>query len=232
MSWVPVPNNHDSDGYTFIITKPNGLQIYGAWQMILQVASKCMRRGDLISESGKPYTPASIARKSRCDQKQLEESLPTIFEVGWLEEVVMQDKEFEEYCAECRADCAETGAKRAGLRLEGKGTEGKERKELNGSEMNGREARRVAPLALMAYGWQGRDKVSLENAINQKKWTREQVLKALAKSREVIRSTGLKNPVGLVIKAVENDKFSADDLRISEAHLEEYGKSIKYNGTA
>ncbi len=91
LEWVPIPNNHDSDGYTTLVDHENGAAHLGAWLVIVQLASKCEPRGTLsrtkVRESGTPvpHTPQSIARITRLPASVLEEAIPRLLEIGWLE---------------------------------------------------------------------------------------------------------------------------------------------------
>lgn len=134
MRWVPIPNKHDGEGFTDLIGRPNGMALYGAWILILQVASKCDKRGVLMKSNGAPHTAASIARQSRGNEKAIEQALPVLVEIGWLE------------CKECNVNSDEglsnpavcpqsSGSLPAPIPhvadegREGKGIEGKEGKE-------------------------------------------------------------------------------------------------------
>ena len=54
--WVATPNKHDGDGYTDLITRPDGISLFGTWCLIVQVASKVPQpeRGTLVKTDGKP----------------------------------------------------------------------------------------------------------------------------------------------------------------------------------
>lgn len=71
MSWVPVPNKHDGEGFATIMHEPDGVQILGAWLLILQVASKSHPRGTLLRDSRTPHTALSIAIKTRVHDKNI-----------------------------------------------------------------------------------------------------------------------------------------------------------------
>ena len=51
-SWVAVPNKHDGKGFRRLISQKNGAAIFGAWVLLLQVASKCPVRGVLADLDG------------------------------------------------------------------------------------------------------------------------------------------------------------------------------------
>ena len=50
LTWVPVPNKHDGKSFRRLMGLPNGPSLYGAWLLLLQVASKCPERGVLADE--------------------------------------------------------------------------------------------------------------------------------------------------------------------------------------
>jgi len=85
MSWVPVPNTMDGDGYTELMDHPNGAAHLGAWLAILQIASKCDPRGTLVRDGSKPHTAYTLARISRIQPAVFEEAIPRLLGVHWLE---------------------------------------------------------------------------------------------------------------------------------------------------
>lgn len=85
LGWVLVPNRHDSLGYNQIINRTDGLEIFAAWVLILQVASRCPTRGLLVSDTGKPYTAADISAKTRAPIDKIESAFGALVEIGWLE---------------------------------------------------------------------------------------------------------------------------------------------------
>ena len=82
--WVLVPNSHDSLGFVEIMERPDGLEVFGAWNLILQVASKCPVRGLLANAKGRPYTAREIAKKTRANADQIENALKVLVEIGWI----------------------------------------------------------------------------------------------------------------------------------------------------
>lgn len=93
LSWVPVPNKHDGEGFRTIISEPDGLVLYGCWHLILQVASKCHPRGTLVREDKTPHTAKSIAIKTGCgNQEAIQRTLDfcSSLEVGWIEQLTSE----------------------------------------------------------------------------------------------------------------------------------------------
>ena len=137
MRWVPVPNKHDGDGYTELMERPNGIALYGAWHLILQVASKCKTRGLLIRDNNEPHTAASIKRITSGDLETIQLALIACVEIGWLEIVDVSGNVINGLqnpapsCGNPAPSCAEPPTASAGIPhptdegREGKGKEGK-----------------------------------------------------------------------------------------------------------
>jgi hypothetical protein len=87
LAWVPIPNKHDGDGYTELIEHEHGASHYGAWCVLIQVASKCRPRGTLIRETGHPHDADSLSRLTRIGAHIFREAIPRFIEIGWLENV-------------------------------------------------------------------------------------------------------------------------------------------------
>jgi len=92
MDWIPVKTKHDGDGFTELLDHPNGTAHYGAWHLILQVASKCRPRGTLVREVVSaesrtlvPHTADSIGRMSHGSAVVISEAIPRLVSIGWLE---------------------------------------------------------------------------------------------------------------------------------------------------
>lgn len=87
ISWVPVPNSFDGDGFTVLTNHKNGIQHYGAWILILGVASKCEMRGTLLRRNKKPHDSASLSRMTGVSKEIFDEVIPRLLdnEIGWLE---------------------------------------------------------------------------------------------------------------------------------------------------
>jgi len=87
LSWVAVPNRHDGSSYCELLDNPNGVAHFGAWVLIVQVASKCPTRGTLVRPDGRPHDAASLARQTHGHPKVLREAIKRLLAIGWLEEV-------------------------------------------------------------------------------------------------------------------------------------------------
>lgn len=86
MAWVPIPNKHDSEGFLTVVSQPNGMALYAAWILIVQLASKCPTRGVLVRNNGQPHDAESMALVTRCDVEVFRAAIPLLQSVGWLTE--------------------------------------------------------------------------------------------------------------------------------------------------
>lgn len=101
LEWVPIPTKHDSDGFTQLMSHPNGTAHYGAWVLIVEVAAKCKVRGTLSRYGAgfshdaaggvKAYDSESLSRVCRGSAEVFAEVLPRLLEIGWLETVNIED---------------------------------------------------------------------------------------------------------------------------------------------
>ena len=98
MVWFPVPNRLDNDGYIELVSHPNGASHLGVWISNLQVASRCKPRGTLVRDDGTPHTSASLARLTRIPVSVLDEAIPRLLTIGWLE-VVQRDSDIPQLVA-------------------------------------------------------------------------------------------------------------------------------------
>lgn len=88
LSWVKVPNRHDSAGYRRLIAMKAGVSLYGAWVLIVQVASKMPRRGVLANENG-PLDADDLAARTGAPAKVFDRAFSVLTDpkIGWLEAV-------------------------------------------------------------------------------------------------------------------------------------------------
>lgn len=88
LDWVPVPNKHDGDGYTELLSHPHGPAHFGAWVAIVQVASKCEPRGTLIRDGQRAHDAGTISRKTHFPAAVMQEALSRLCgSIGWIEEI-------------------------------------------------------------------------------------------------------------------------------------------------
>lgn len=85
MSWISLPTQYWSNGYTELIGHPAGVAHFACWIGALQVAAHCEIRGTLAQKSGTPHTPDSLARLTRIPAESYASALPELTRIGWLE---------------------------------------------------------------------------------------------------------------------------------------------------
>lgn len=135
MSWVPMPNKHDGDGYTQLIDHKDGAAHFGAWVLIVEVASKCDPRGTLLRQSGtglrEGHSAETLSRMTRCPVSVFRVAIERLCEIGWLETIHLETKGLADSPHESAAMTHEdaTTPHRGALK-EGKGREGTEGKEV------------------------------------------------------------------------------------------------------
>lgn len=98
MTWFKAPNSYDGDGFTELIEHENGASHYGAWMVILGIASKCDPRGTLLRciAGGQKvaHDERSFSRISRIPEKVFCEVIPRLLSIGWLERISFDGQEF------------------------------------------------------------------------------------------------------------------------------------------
>lgn len=99
LRFVIFPNRHDGDGYTELLDHPNGAAHYGAWCVMVQVASRgqhpaggcgipagcCECRGILLRDGARPHDSVSLSRLTRIPSAVFEEAIPRLLSIGWLD---------------------------------------------------------------------------------------------------------------------------------------------------
>jgi hypothetical protein len=133
LKWVPVPNKHDGLGFRRVAAQPNCCELFTAWNLILQVASKgkkATERG-MLQRDGRPLAPEDLAIMTGFPSSIFQVAI-TFFsspQMGWLESIQQAPTD---KTAEPPVKTAEPPASPCLLPAEGKGREGTEWKE--GSE--------------------------------------------------------------------------------------------------
>ncbi|HUQ72643.1 MAG TPA: hypothetical protein VM165_24150 [Planctomycetaceae bacterium] len=85
LTWVRMPNKHDGKSFRRLLRMADGLTMYGAWGLIVQVASKCPERGVLADADG-PLSAEDISLKCDAPTELVERALQILSspEIGWL----------------------------------------------------------------------------------------------------------------------------------------------------
>ena len=87
LGWVPIPNKLDNDGYLELVEHENGAAHFGAWVVIVEIASRCEPRGILLRDNRTPHTPHTLARRSRIPESVFAEVFPRLIHIGWIEDI-------------------------------------------------------------------------------------------------------------------------------------------------
>jgi len=86
LSWVAMPNKHDGENFSNIMAHPRGAEIFAAFVLMVEIASKCSPRGTLIRDNGTPHTVSSLSVKCRAPVSWLTVSLDYLEKnTDWLE---------------------------------------------------------------------------------------------------------------------------------------------------
>lgn len=85
MSWIAVPNRMDGKGYRRIAAHPRNVEIFAAWILICEIASKMPVRGVLRDEDG-PVSPEDMAFMTGYPESIFVLALPVLVlpRIGWL----------------------------------------------------------------------------------------------------------------------------------------------------
>jgi hypothetical protein len=84
-SWVALPNKHDGLGFRRIMSLSNGMVVYAAWCLMVQIASKCPVRGVLADENG-PLDANDLSLKTGAPKTSFEQALSALSDkkIGWI----------------------------------------------------------------------------------------------------------------------------------------------------
>ena len=84
LKWVPIPNKQDGSTYRALWNLPKAPEVFAAWILILEVASKCPDRGTLLKD-GEPIDAAKLALRTGCPEAVYLHAIPALTAIGWLE---------------------------------------------------------------------------------------------------------------------------------------------------
>lgn len=85
LDWLALPTKHDGLSFRRVMKRPDGMQLYAAWVLIIAVAAKCPKRGVLATEDG-PLTAEDIALKTGGNEDIINSALQVFSskEIAWL----------------------------------------------------------------------------------------------------------------------------------------------------
>lgn len=84
--WIAVKTKHDGKGFRRLMMHDHGAAIYGAFLLMVQVASKCPKHGVLADEDG-PLTTEDLELKTGCPKKVFDEAIEVLSSKGiaWIQ---------------------------------------------------------------------------------------------------------------------------------------------------
>ena len=86
--WVAIPNKHDGKSYRRLTRLNNSPDIFAAWILMVQIASKMPIRGALSDEDG-DLTPEDMSDMTGFPEEIFEQAIPALLDpkIGWMEEI-------------------------------------------------------------------------------------------------------------------------------------------------
>ena len=86
INWVAFPNKHDGRGFRRLMKQSDGLAMFGAFVLIVEVASKMPKRGTLVDHDGIPISASDIADKTGADVSTIQKALQVLSHhtIGWI----------------------------------------------------------------------------------------------------------------------------------------------------
>ncbi len=126
LKWVPVPNKHDGLGFRRVAAQPNRCELFAAWNLILQIASKGKKSVDrgILQRDGRPLSPDDFAMMTGFPAEIFKTALKffSSVELGWLEIVQVSENQ------EPTVLTGDAAVLSVSFPAEGNGMEGKEGK--------------------------------------------------------------------------------------------------------
>lgn len=88
LTWTPLPNKHDGKSYRRLISMADGPALYGAWVLLVQVASKCPERGVLADQDG-PLDAEDLSHKTGAPAELFARAFEVLTQpkIAWVEVV-------------------------------------------------------------------------------------------------------------------------------------------------
>lgn len=120
--WVPMPTKHDGKSYRRITQHNSAVEIFCAWNLIVQVASKMPTRG-VLSDTDGPLDADDLAAKTGFPSAIFATALPFLSSesIGW---ILLDQQRRMRQSARVRQSPPESAVVPADSSPEGKGTEG------------------------------------------------------------------------------------------------------------
>jgi hypothetical protein len=84
--WIAIPNQWDGKRYRRIMAHPKQAEIYAAWILMVQIASRCEPRGSLVDD-GIGLDAEDMADSTGLNRESFELAIEVLCQprIGWLE---------------------------------------------------------------------------------------------------------------------------------------------------
>lgn len=85
LNYVSWPVRRNSDAFMFLLSEPGGLEAFGIFAILVQIAARCSPRGTLADDKG-DWTPARVAKRVGSDMALVERGFQLLAskDVAWL----------------------------------------------------------------------------------------------------------------------------------------------------
>ena len=95
LTHVLIPNNTNNGGLLELLMKEEGLESFGIFILLVELASTCKPRGELWKNSDTPYDVKSLSMTLRIDCDKMGKAIQDLLNkpVEWLESVQVEDSE-------------------------------------------------------------------------------------------------------------------------------------------
>ena len=86
LQWVAMPVKHDGLSFRRLMAHPDGLECFGVWNLLVQVAGKCSSRGVLATSDGRPLTAKDISVITGGEESGIETAMQVLSspDIAWL----------------------------------------------------------------------------------------------------------------------------------------------------
>lgn len=88
LPWVAMPTKFDGRGFKNLMKRPDGLEVLGAFLLMVEIAANCPTRGSLIDEDG-PLTALDLCEKTGASEESFKNAFQVLsekeFRIVWLE---------------------------------------------------------------------------------------------------------------------------------------------------
>ena len=85
MPWIKLQVKW-GDSYLELIEHPDGIAHYGAWVVLLSIATRMKPKGVFVRDGNRPHTASSLARMGRVPEPLMTAALQRLISIGWIED--------------------------------------------------------------------------------------------------------------------------------------------------